>query len=247
MLDNNPETTDIVAGGSELYQLHRNGRIFESTGQACTGNSCPGWRMLDNNPHTRSLSAAAGVLYQRHNDGAIVAATAVPVRATVVAAGSDWTTTAARLRSKRRIRARGLVAAAAVNAMTMSAVTITCDNGDHVDPASVTPARSGNESDAGHLGRSSRPLTYRRCSGGGRESRRPHGRASERLRRSSCTRWSRCRPAHAPERRRSSAPYCVRIPGDPWQRPHRFAQPSAVPGVTLVTAATGDLDVEPPR
>jgi hypothetical protein len=56
MLDNNGATTAIAAGGNQLYQLHRDGRIWRSTGAPCQGESCPGWQMLDNNTHTRQLS-----------------------------------------------------------------------------------------------------------------------------------------------------------------------------------------------
>jgi hypothetical protein len=47
----------LSAGGDDLYQLHRDGRIWQYTGVPCTGQSCPGWKMLDNNPATISLTS----------------------------------------------------------------------------------------------------------------------------------------------------------------------------------------------
>jgi hypothetical protein len=55
MLDNNPNTTEIVATGDRLYQRHSTGWIWRYTGPACTGQSCPGWRRLDNNPATKEI------------------------------------------------------------------------------------------------------------------------------------------------------------------------------------------------
>lgn len=60
MLDNNPRTRAIFAGGGELYQRHADGSVWEATGQACVGGSCPGWRRLDANPRTSALAASAG-------------------------------------------------------------------------------------------------------------------------------------------------------------------------------------------
>jgi hypothetical protein len=36
-----------------LYQQHADGSIWQSTGEACQGSSCPGWVELDNNPRHR--------------------------------------------------------------------------------------------------------------------------------------------------------------------------------------------------
>ncbi|QMW22930.1 M12 family metallo-peptidase [Sandaracinobacteroides saxicola] len=54
-----------------LYQLHSSGRIWQSLGTSCAGNSCPGWRMLDNNPATRAISASTSNLFQLHSNGRI--------------------------------------------------------------------------------------------------------------------------------------------------------------------------------
>src|ERR1035441_1379996 len=54
-----------------LYQQHADGSIWQSTGEACQGSSCPGWVELDNNPLTSVIAAAAGRLYQLHTDGTI--------------------------------------------------------------------------------------------------------------------------------------------------------------------------------
>ena len=89
MLDNNPRTVAIAAGGGpgsgrptpigrELYQLHNDGAIWRYTGTPCSGSSCPGWEKLDNNPNTRTIVAAADRLYQLHNGGDIWRYTGTP-------------------------------------------------------------------------------------------------------------------------------------------------------------------------
>jgi Domain of unknown function (DUF1929) len=70
-LDNNINTTDIAAAGSQLFQRHKDGSIWRYIGTPCSGNSCPGWEKLDNNPKTAAIAAGGTQLYQRHNDGAI--------------------------------------------------------------------------------------------------------------------------------------------------------------------------------
>jgi hypothetical protein len=70
-LDNNIRTVGIVAGGSQLYQLHYDGTIWRSTGTACSGESCPGWERLDNNSATVAIAAGGSRLYQLHRDGRI--------------------------------------------------------------------------------------------------------------------------------------------------------------------------------
>jgi hypothetical protein len=47
------------------------GAIWQSTGVACTGDACPGWRRLDNNVATTALVAAGGQVYQLHGNGHI--------------------------------------------------------------------------------------------------------------------------------------------------------------------------------
>ena len=44
--------------------------IWRSTGETCTGDSCPGWTRLDNNPRTVKV-AAGDDLYQLHGDGSV--------------------------------------------------------------------------------------------------------------------------------------------------------------------------------
>jgi hypothetical protein len=56
---------DAVAQGTGLYQLHRDGRIWRSTGVPCTGESCPGWQMLDNNPATIAIATSGGEFVSR--------------------------------------------------------------------------------------------------------------------------------------------------------------------------------------
>jgi len=57
LLDNNPRTVSIAAGGTSLYQRHNDGKIWRSTGTPCSGASCPGWQMLDNNGATVDIVA----------------------------------------------------------------------------------------------------------------------------------------------------------------------------------------------
>ncbi len=47
------------------------GAIWQSTGVACTGDNCPGWRRLDNNIATVATVAAGGQVYQLHLNGRI--------------------------------------------------------------------------------------------------------------------------------------------------------------------------------
>ncbi|MBB3295731.1 hypothetical protein FHT39_004411 [Mitsuaria sp. BK045] len=71
LLDANPATRAIAAGGNALYQLHADGKVWRYTGIRCGGNACPGWQMLDNNPATKQIAAGGTSLYQRHADGKI--------------------------------------------------------------------------------------------------------------------------------------------------------------------------------
>ena len=71
LLDANPATRAIAAGGNALYQLHADGKVWRYTGVRCGGASCPGWQMLDNNPATKQIAAGGTSLYQRHADGKI--------------------------------------------------------------------------------------------------------------------------------------------------------------------------------
>src|SRR5437763_16253923 len=57
LLDNNPNTREIVAAGGQLYQRHANGMIWRYTGTPCSGAACPGCQLLDNNPHTTTIAA----------------------------------------------------------------------------------------------------------------------------------------------------------------------------------------------
>ena len=70
----------IDAGTNQVYQLHKNGEIWRSTGQPCSGDTCPGWQRLDNNPSTKSIVAAGLNLYQLHKDGEIWRHTGEPCR-----------------------------------------------------------------------------------------------------------------------------------------------------------------------
>lgn len=85
-LDNNSMTATIAASSSKLYQLHRNGVVWEYTGVPCQGAPCPGWRRLDNNPRTRAIVAVGSALFQlhgssvgqKHSDGRIWQSTGAP-------------------------------------------------------------------------------------------------------------------------------------------------------------------------
>jgi hypothetical protein len=70
-LDNNADTAELAAAGSQLFQRHKNGEIWRFTGIACNGDSCPGWQRLDNNPRTVAIVAGGTQLYQRHDDGEV--------------------------------------------------------------------------------------------------------------------------------------------------------------------------------
>lgn len=73
MLDRNPDTREIVADDSRLYQRHVTGRIWRYTGTPLTG-----WEQLDANPATAGLAASGEQLYQRHASGRIYRYTGVP-------------------------------------------------------------------------------------------------------------------------------------------------------------------------
>jgi hypothetical protein len=77
-LDNNINTTDIAAAGSQLFQRHKDGSIWRYLGTPCSGNSCPGWEKLDDNPKTAAIAAGGTQLYQLHNDGMIWRYTGTP-------------------------------------------------------------------------------------------------------------------------------------------------------------------------
>ncbi|WP_312518763.1 serine protease [Massilia sp.] len=60
----------VSAGGS--------GKVWRSTGQACSGNSCPGWQLYDNNVATVRIAAGGTQLYQLHSNGRIWRSTGTP-------------------------------------------------------------------------------------------------------------------------------------------------------------------------
>ena len=70
------QNTPIFSG--RLYQLHRDGWIWQHTGTPCSGDSCPGWVRLDNNSKTVAIAAAGNQLYQLHRDGWIWRYTGTP-------------------------------------------------------------------------------------------------------------------------------------------------------------------------
>jgi hypothetical protein len=43
LIDNNPESVAITAGGGRLYQLHADGSTWLYNSIACTASTCPGW------------------------------------------------------------------------------------------------------------------------------------------------------------------------------------------------------------
>ena len=73
-LDNNPDTVALAADGTDLYQLHKTGRIFKYTGTPVTG-----WQLLDQNPATKQLVVSGGNVYQLHDTGRIFTYTGTPV------------------------------------------------------------------------------------------------------------------------------------------------------------------------
>jgi hypothetical protein len=74
LLDANPATVDIAAGGTELYQRHANGHLWR-----CTGTPMTGWQRLDTNRATAQVVAAGPHLYQVHGDGRIWRYTGTPL------------------------------------------------------------------------------------------------------------------------------------------------------------------------
>jgi hypothetical protein len=46
----------IAASGSDLYEQHNDGWIWQYTGAPC-GGGCPGWLRLDDNGDTKSIAA----------------------------------------------------------------------------------------------------------------------------------------------------------------------------------------------
>ena len=77
-LDNNHKSVTIAGAGNELYQLHKDGRIWKFTGAACSEDNCAGWQRLDNNWRTVAITVAGGHLYQLHYDGDIWKYTGTP-------------------------------------------------------------------------------------------------------------------------------------------------------------------------
>ncbi len=77
-LDRNPKTVAIVAGDSQLFQLHNDGWIWRYTGTPCDGDNCPGWQRLDDNAKTVAIVAGGADLFQLHNDGWIWKYTGTP-------------------------------------------------------------------------------------------------------------------------------------------------------------------------
>jgi hypothetical protein len=63
--------TSPSAPATPLFQLHKDGTIWTSTGAACTHAGCAGWVEDDNNSATVQIAAGAGSVFQRHKDGEI--------------------------------------------------------------------------------------------------------------------------------------------------------------------------------
>jgi hypothetical protein len=89
-LDENSATTSISAGDGTVFQLHKDGSIWRSTGQPCTSyTACPGWTKLDDNPRAVSISAGDGSVFQLHKDGSIWQSTGQPCTSATACPG--WT------------------------------------------------------------------------------------------------------------------------------------------------------------
>ncbi len=74
VIDDNPNTVAIAANGRKLYQLHRDGSIWEFSGVPLTG-----WTMLDSNTNTVTIAAGGDKLYQIHRDGSIWEYSGIPL------------------------------------------------------------------------------------------------------------------------------------------------------------------------
>lgn len=69
LIDNNQNVTQIIAGGSALYQRRSNNTLWRYTGAACSGNSCPGWEQIDSDGGILRLQASGSdQLYKLRND-----------------------------------------------------------------------------------------------------------------------------------------------------------------------------------
>ena len=89
-LDENSATSSISAGDGTVFQLHKDGSIWRSTGQPCTSyTACPGWTKLDDNPRAVSISAGDGSVFQLHKDGSIWQSTGQPCTSATACPG--WT------------------------------------------------------------------------------------------------------------------------------------------------------------
>jgi hypothetical protein len=67
LLDNNPDTIDISAMGSHLYQIHGTGRVWRYTGIPMTG-----WELLDDFSGSQVVVGSdTGDVFQKHANGEI--------------------------------------------------------------------------------------------------------------------------------------------------------------------------------
>ncbi len=78
LIDVNPGTVRIRAGFRRLYQMHNDGKLYESTGLACTDGGCPGWAEIDGNKSTFTFVAGGYTVYQLHNDRTVWRSTGQP-------------------------------------------------------------------------------------------------------------------------------------------------------------------------
>lgn len=54
-----------------MFQLHKDGSVWQSTETACQNGFCPGWAKLDGNPATAEIAASGLTVFQRHKDGTV--------------------------------------------------------------------------------------------------------------------------------------------------------------------------------
>jgi hypothetical protein len=99
-LDDNPLAAAIAAGSSKLYQLHRNGQLYQHTGTPMVG-----WILIDNNPLTEAVAADGSKLYQLHRNGQVYEYTNRPMTGWALidtdAATAQLTATGGRLYKRR--------------------------------------------------------------------------------------------------------------------------------------------------
>ncbi|MHA6288515.1 hypothetical protein [Maricaulis sp. CAU 1757] len=70
-IDRNPGSVQLAGTATGLFQMRRDGSIWEWGGAPCEAGRCTSWTRLDGNPQTRAIVGNDRDLFQRHAGGAI--------------------------------------------------------------------------------------------------------------------------------------------------------------------------------